>query len=245
MTYLTRQYGSTSRRLLKALREVPHEIEQQLVELDDDAAAWRPAAGEWSAAEVAGFLRESEREDLRAVRAMLTRDGAAIAERRAYLAPGKQNFAWQSLHTLWSEFVELRERLLWTLELAEGAWDCHGVHPYRGAVTFSTWVHEVSERDLEAAWSLRKLAEQRPPAASGARRRRRRAAGGGGGGGGGGEAGEGEAQRFLLEAAQQGHGFGWGESGDAEQLPRDGRGGAVRAHAAAVDDAEPGRGAAA
>ncbi len=173
MTYLTRQYGSNPRWLLKALREVPHEVEQLLAGLDHEAAAWRPAPDEWAAADIAGFLREAEREDLRAIRAMLARDGAAIAERRAYLAPGEHAFAQQSLHELWSDFLELRERLLWTLELADEAWDCRGLHPYRGLVTLGTYVHEVSERDLEAAWSLRKLADQRPPAASGARRRRR------------------------------------------------------------------------
>jgi hypothetical protein len=172
VTYLTRQYGSNQRWLLKALREVPHELDRLVDELDRSAAAWRPAPHEWGAADVLGFLRESEREDLRAVRAMAARDGAAITERRAHLAPGERDFTREVPHELWGEFLELRERLLWAVEIAEDAWEHRGLPPHRDAVTLRGYLHEINERDLEAAWTLRRLAEQRP-ARSGGRRGRR------------------------------------------------------------------------
>ena len=67
----TRRYGSNQRWLMKALREVAHEVEQLVSGLPDAALRLRPAGDglreEWSMIEFVGFLRDSEREDLRAV----------------------------------------------------------------------------------------------------------------------------------------------------------------------------------
>ena len=160
MTYLTRQYGSPQRYLLKALREVAHQVEDLLVRFDERELRWRPADDEWCAIEIAGFLRDSEREDLRAVRAMVARDGARIEERRAHHGPAEQDYRRASAQELAWEFAFLREDLVATLQMAEGSWEHGGRHPFRGRVTLAQWVHEISDRDLEATWKLRRLRDQ-------------------------------------------------------------------------------------
>ena len=158
MAYITRQYGSNPRWLMKALREVPYEVQGLLGSLDARESQWRPAPGEWCAKEVAGFLVESEREDLRAVEAMVARDGARVEERRAYLVPGEQDYLDEPIEELVWDFLTLRESLLWKLELVDD-WERSGQHPYRGRISLVEYLHEVNERDLEAAWKLRKLHE--------------------------------------------------------------------------------------
>ena len=158
MTYLTRQYGSNPRWLMKALREVPYEIQGLFGSLDERELRWRPAPGEWCAKEIAGFLLESEREDLRAIESIIAREGAPLEERRAYLAPGERDYTAEPIEELVWDFVTLRESLLWKLEMA-GDWERGGQHPYRGAISLLQYLHEVNERDLEAAWKVRKLQE--------------------------------------------------------------------------------------
>ena len=152
MPALTRRYGSNQRWLTKALREVAHEVEQLVSGLPDAVLRLRPAGDglheQWAMIEVVGFLRDSEREDLRAVRGLIARDGARLGERRAHLGPGERDY----------RSADLAE-LLWSLELAGPEWEHVGVHPYRGEVSLSQLVHEVTERDLEAMWSLRRLRE--------------------------------------------------------------------------------------
>ncbi len=159
----TRRYGSNQRWLLKALREVAHEVERLASGLDAETLTRRPAATglgeEWSMIEVVAFLRDSEREDLRAVQALSARDGARLPERRAHLGPGEHAYRRDDLPELLWDFATLREELLWTLQIAGAGWEHVGVHPYRGEVTFSQLVHEINERDLEAMWSLRRLRE--------------------------------------------------------------------------------------
>ena len=159
MTYLTRQYGSPQHYLLKALREVAHQVEDLLVQFDERELRWRPADDEWCATEIAGFLRDSEREDLRAVRSMVARDGARIEERRAHHGPAEQDYREASARELAWEFAALREDLVATLQMADAAWEHGGRHPFRGRVTLEQWVHEISDRDLEATWKLRHLRE--------------------------------------------------------------------------------------
>ncbi len=159
----TRRYGSNQRWLTKALREVAHEVEQLVGGLPDDVLRRRPPGDGlrevWSMIEVIGFLRDSEREDLRAVQALIARDGARLAERRAHLGPGERAYANADLAELLWDFAALREELLWSLQLAGPEWEHVGLHPYRGEVSLSQYVHEINERDLEAMWSLRHLRE--------------------------------------------------------------------------------------
>ncbi len=170
----TRRYGSNQRWLLKALREVAHEVQQLTHGLDDAILTRRPPpeAGlreDWSILEIVGFLHDSEEEDVRSVHAICARSGARLAERRAHLGPGERRYRLEQFqHLLWG-FASLREELLWTLQWAEGSWEHHGVHRHRGEVTLDQFVHEINERDLDAMWSLRRLREA-APAGSGRRR---------------------------------------------------------------------------
>ncbi|MSQ41583.1 MAG: hypothetical protein EXR65_00870 [Dehalococcoidia bacterium] len=160
MPDVSRQYSSPDRYLLKTLRELAHQIEGLVMELDAPTLRWRPAADQWCALEIVGFLRESEREDLAAVQAMIARDGAPLAERRAQHAPAEHDFRRNHVEALLWDFADLRERLVWALRAAGESWQHRGLHPYRGDVTLQQWVREINERDLEAMWQLHRLHEQ-------------------------------------------------------------------------------------
>ena len=160
----TRRYGSNPRWLLKALREVAHEVQQLTWDIDDALLTRRPPPEtglreDWSILEIVGFLRDSEAEDLRAVQAICARSGARLTERRAHLGPGERSYRLEDFRNLLWEFSSLREELLWTLQWADSAWEHKGIHPHRGEVTLNQFVHEINERDLEAMWSLRRLCE--------------------------------------------------------------------------------------
>ena len=162
----TRRYGSNQRWLMKALREVAHEVSELVYGLPDEVVRTRTLGGaldeEWSMLEVVGFLRDSEREDLEAVQSMIQRDGARLRERRAHLGPGEKPYADADVSDLLWDFATLREELLWLLDLAGPAWEHSGIHPYRGEISLSQYVHEINERDLEAMWNLRRLREAAP-----------------------------------------------------------------------------------
>ena len=160
----SRRYGPNRRWLLKALREVAHEVQQLTWGIDDAILTRRPPPEtglreDWSILETVGFLRDSEAEDLRAVQAICARSGAPLPERRAHLGPGERRYRLEQFQDLLWGFASLREELLWTLQWAEAAWEHHGVHRHRGEVTLNQFVHEINERDLEAMWTIRRLCE--------------------------------------------------------------------------------------
>jgi hypothetical protein len=150
---------SNPRWLRKALREIPREIGRLVEQFDAPALRWRPAPGEWSALEVLGWLAESEREDTRAVEAMVGEDGARINEQRAHLAPLEHDFNACSGWNLYEDFARQREELLWSLEFLGPEWQHTGMHPYRGPISLLRYLREMSDRDLEASIMLRKLQE--------------------------------------------------------------------------------------
>jgi hypothetical protein len=150
---------SNPRWLRKALREIPREIGRVVERFDEPALRWRPAPGEWSALEVLGWLAESEREDTRAVEAMVREDGARIEEQRAHLAPLERDFNASSGWRLYEDFARQREELLWSLEFLGAEWQHTGTHPYRGPISLMRYLREMSDRDLEASIMLRKLQE--------------------------------------------------------------------------------------
>ena len=147
---------------MKALREVAGEIEGLIVPLDDDALRHRPPAGGWSIVETLAVHAQRAAEDAATVRAVLREDGAPVPESQAPFLPAERDLhgsdAAPARDLLW-RFLEHREELLWTLMQAERGWEHHGVHAHRGRIPLSTLVHEINERDLETAWTIRSRLE--------------------------------------------------------------------------------------
>lgn len=160
MQYTGGHYGSSQRYLIKALREVGRRIEGLIVDLEGPQLSWRPADDTWCATEIIGFLRDSEREDLRAVQAMLQRDGAPIEERRAYHGPDEQNYRDAAIEELWWDFATLREDMVWTLRTGGDSWGNAGRHVFRGRIPLVDYVRQINERDLDQMWKLYDLREQ-------------------------------------------------------------------------------------
>ncbi|MFN8638794.1 MAG: hypothetical protein U0360_04895 [Dehalococcoidia bacterium] len=167
--YRNRRYGSNRRWVIKALREVPYSIARELDGVRDRDARRRTDADDWTLQELAGYLRDAEREDLASVRAILRRDGARIQERRAENGPVDGAYSHDQADDLLFEYWELREELIWLLRDRDDEWDRSGEHPYRGAVTLDRLVHEINERDLDVLWRLQRVRD-----ALGIARRRRR-----------------------------------------------------------------------
>ena len=84
---------------------------------------------------------------------------ARIEEQRAHLAPGERDFGGQSAWRLLEDFLRIREELLWNLEFMNDEWEHAGTHPYRGRVTLMRYLREMTDRDLEASITLRRLLE--------------------------------------------------------------------------------------
>ena len=167
--YRTRQYGSNRRWVIKALREVPYSIAREAEGVSNRDARQQTDADEWSMAEILGYLRDAEKEDLASARAILRRDGARIEERRAHYGPLEHDYRSEHADELVQDYWELREELVWLLRDRDDEWERAGTHPYRGRVTLDRLVHEVNERDLDVLWRLQRVRD-----ALGIARKRRR-----------------------------------------------------------------------
>lgn len=154
--YLTAVHGDRRRYLVKALREVGHRVTRMVPSVDEHLLSIVPEGEESSIAGIVRYLRDAEREDQRALEAMLRVDGSAIAARRAEEHRGNPRGAEDVAELLW-DFATLREETLWILESAGGRWHNVGIHPFRGEVDVLTWVQEMSERDLDAMWRIQHI----------------------------------------------------------------------------------------
>lgn len=162
--YTPARYGDRRRYLVKALREIGHRITRLASRMDDRDLGRVAPHEEWSVTEIIGFLRDSEREDLAAIEAMLRVDGSRIAERRAVatVLDGAYRDA-DPADLLW-DFATLRDETVWLLESAGTAWNHVGMHPYRGEVSLFEFVEEISTRDLDAMWRIQRAHDAlRPP----------------------------------------------------------------------------------
>ena len=172
------RYGSERRYLVKVLREVARRIERIASSLDEPALDWRPDEDDPTAAELLTYLRDAEREDLRALSAVLATDGARVEARRA--TPGgpatppsaEPSVEAEAAALLW-DFAVLRDEMVWQLETAGEAWSHAGRHPYRGTLPLADLVREISDRDLDVMWRLQRIAAQAPGARRRAPQRRR------------------------------------------------------------------------
>ena len=161
--YIAARYSDRRRYLSKALREIGHRITRLVSSMDGPALRVVPPGEEWTVIEIVGFLRDSEREDLEALSAMVRRDGARIDERRARYGPGEGRYRDEDIDDLLWDFAMLRDETLWLLEGAGGAWSHTGVHPFRGEIPMVQWVQEMNERDLDAMWRIQRTRDELRP----------------------------------------------------------------------------------
>ncbi|MDP2328592.1 MAG: maleylpyruvate isomerase N-terminal domain-containing protein, partial [Dehalococcoidia bacterium] len=145
--YVSARYGDRRRYLVKALREISHRTARLVQGMDEDDLGAPVPDDEWSVAQIVGFLRDSEREDLAALQTMTRVDGDPIQERRAIHGPQERDYGADDVAELLWDFLTLREETVWLLEGAGSAWNYVGIHPFRGEVSVLTWVQEMSERD--------------------------------------------------------------------------------------------------
>ena len=157
--YLAAQYGDRRRYLVKALREIGHRITRLASNLDDEALRTVIPGEEWTVTEIVGFLRDSEREDLQALEAVLRVDGSPFPERRAVHAVADGEYRGADVTDLLWDFATLRDETVWLLQSAGSGWNYVGVHPFRGEVSVQQWVQEMNERDLDAMWRIQRISD--------------------------------------------------------------------------------------
>ncbi len=162
--YTPARYGDRRRYLVKALREIAHRTARLVQGLDEDDLDAPIPGDEWTAAQIVGYLRDAEREDLAALETMVRVDGDPITERRAIHGPQERAYRGDEVAELLWDFLTLREETVWVLQSAGSAWNHVGIHPFRGEVSLFTWVQEMSERDLDCMWRLQRARDAfRPP----------------------------------------------------------------------------------
>lgn len=155
--YVTAVHGDRRRYLVKALREVGRRITRLVSGVDEHLLDVVADGEERSIAQIVGDLRDAEREDQRALEAMLRIDGSNILARSSERAIEAPRYEADDVAELLWDFATLREETLWILESAGGRWRNVGIHPFRGEVEVLTWVQEMSERDLDAMWRIQRI----------------------------------------------------------------------------------------
>ncbi len=164
--YVVAQHGDRRRYLVKALHEVARRIARLVETMDDRTLDARNEGDEWTVAQIVGYLRDAEREDCEAIRAMVRIDGARIQERRAVHGPDEGRYRARDVAELLWEFLTTREETEWLLQSAGTSWRNIGVHPYRGEVELQQYVMEINERDLDCMWRIQRARDlHRPPGA--------------------------------------------------------------------------------
>jgi hypothetical protein len=146
--------------LLKALREAGHELVNELESVPRSAVCVR-TPGEWSAADIAVHVHDSEQMNLDYVERILSRRtpelrAVDVAERADEGRAGQREH-----HRAVYQYAELRQQLiyqLWGLPLEH--WQRTGVHEYRGAISLLQIMRELHLHDLEHLWQVRALREQ-------------------------------------------------------------------------------------
>lgn len=154
--YVVAQYGDRRRYLVKALREIGYRISRLVSRMDDEGLARVAPGEEWTVTEIIGFLRDSESEDLEALRAMLRVDGSRIGDRHAIRVTDDGAYRDADAATLLWDFAALRDETVWLLEGAGTGWDHTGIHPIRGELSVFQFVQEINERDLDAMWRIQR-----------------------------------------------------------------------------------------
>ena len=146
--------------LLKALREVAHELESQLWGLDEDDLRWRPSDDAWCLKEIAAHLGDREEHLLQSLERIAFQETPRIPTFDADAPALERAERELDLYEVLERLERLRHRtvnLLWSL--APEDWERTGLHPYLGPVSVLRLVREQNEHDLEHLWQARRLRE--------------------------------------------------------------------------------------
>lgn len=149
-----------TRWLLKALREAAHELESQLLGLEEDELRWRQDEDTLSLKEIAGHLRDCEEHFVQCLELIAEKDCPRLRAFDPDVALLEQDYREIDLYEALERFENLRQRssyLLWGLEGEE--WQRTGKHPYRGEISIAQLAREQNEHDLEHLWQARRIRE--------------------------------------------------------------------------------------
>ncbi len=146
--------------LLKALREAGGELVNELDGVPRGAVCIRPP-GEWSVADIAVHVHDSEQMHLDYAERILSRRtpelrAIDVGERADEGRAGPREHS-RAVYG----YAELRQQLiyqLWGLPLER--WQRTGVHQYRGPISLLQIMRELHLHDLEHLWQVRALREQ-------------------------------------------------------------------------------------
>lgn len=146
--------------LLKALREVAHEMESQLWGADVQDQRRRTADDTWSLAEIAAHVRDREQHFLRSLELIFAWDAARIPHFDGEALAMERDVQQLDMYEALDHYTYLRHasiNLLWSADAA--AWEKTGIHPYLGPVSVRRLAREQNEHDLEHLWQARRLRE--------------------------------------------------------------------------------------
>lgn len=146
--------------LLKALREAGYELVNELESVPRAAVRVREQ-GEWSAADIAVHVSDSEQMNLDYVERILSRRrpelrAIDVAERADEGRAGPSEH-----HRAVYQYAELRQQLIYHLwGLSPEHWERTGLHQYRGPISLLQIMRELHLHDLEHLWQVRAMREQ-------------------------------------------------------------------------------------
>jgi hypothetical protein len=141
--------------LLKALREAGGELFNELESIRA-RDAHRSPEGEWSFAQIAVHVRDSEEITLAYVRRIVTRRSASLEYVDSSVTAIDSADGTLDLSRCAYEYAYLRQQLLhelWELNMQE--WQRCGTHPYRGELSVLQLARELHLHDLEHLWQVR------------------------------------------------------------------------------------------
>jgi hypothetical protein len=146
--------------LLKALREAGGELVNELEAVHRGEAAYREP-GEWSAADIALHVRDSEQLNLEYIERILSRRSPELRVVDIAVNAEAGSAGHRELDRAVYQYATLREQLIYQLwGLPPQQWQRTGVHVYRGPLSVLQIARELHLHDLEHLWQVRALRER-------------------------------------------------------------------------------------
>jgi len=141
--------------LVKALREAGGELLNELECIRGRDAHRRPD-GEWSFAQIAAHVRDSEQMSLTYVQRIASRRTALLQPFDTAATADDSEDRLLDLERAIYQYAHLRQQLLHELwGIVPEQWDRTGEHAYRGPLSIVQIVRELHLHDLEHLWQVR------------------------------------------------------------------------------------------